>query len=117
MGSDSGLLEDADDTAKAIVSLQLLGVPACPKRMIEEFEAPEHFRTYRLEQNWSFSANCNVLDALLDCDEPAAYHSQIVKVSRFLCGMFNSGQIKDKWVGFPAPCAGFAFNFELISIT
>lgn len=66
--------------------------------MIEMFEAPEMFRTYRHEQNGSFSANCNVLDALLHCKNPSSYRDQIIKIARFLCGKFNSGKIYDKWV-------------------
>ncbi len=96
--ADSGILEDADDTAKTILSLNLLGIPTSPKRMIEEFEAPDHFRTYRYEQNGSFSANCNVLDALLHSNNPSDYISQIIKISRFLCHRFDSGNICDKWV-------------------
>ncbi|KAK3934391.1 hypothetical protein QBC46DRAFT_427605 [Diplogelasinospora grovesii] len=69
----------------------------CPKRMVEEFEAPDHFRTYRNERNESFSANCNVLDALLHSPSPGEYSSQIAKVSRFLCNAFYSGNVRDKW--------------------
>jgi len=67
--------------------------------MIREFEDAEHFRTYRDERNQSFSANCNVLDALLHCQLPRQYTPQIIKVVRFLCQAFDSGHIADKWVG------------------
>lgn len=93
------MLEDVDDTAKTILALNLLGFPASPTRMIEEFEAPDHFRTYRYESKGSFSANCNVLDCLLQCESPTQYHSQIIKVSMFLCREFNAGTVDDKWVG------------------
>ncbi|CAJ2506594.1 Uu.00g077800.m01.CDS01 [Anthostomella pinea] len=97
LGFDSGLLTDADDTAKTILSLNLLGFPASPKQMLEEFETADHFRTYKYEKHASFSAKCNVLDALLHCNNPEDYLEQIIKASWFLCRQFNLGNIRDKW--------------------
>ncbi|KAK8038504.1 Copalyl diphosphate synthase [Apiospora rasikravindrae] len=97
IGFDSGMDEDADDAAKLILSLSLLGSPPSPERMIQEFESAESFRTYRRESTTSFSANGNVLDALVHTSTPARYSGQIVKVARFLCREFESGAINDKW--------------------
>ncbi|KAK8095040.1 hypothetical protein PG997_001725 [Apiospora hydei] len=97
IGFDSGKFEDADDTAKLILCMSLLGVPVSPERMIQEFESPESFRTYRHEMKGSFSANCNVLDALVHVPSPGACSSQITKVARFLCREPESGPIHDKW--------------------
>ncbi|KAF2967333.1 hypothetical protein GQX73_g6273 [Xylaria multiplex] len=97
VGFDSDLLEDVDDTAKAILSLTLLGNTPSPRRTIEHFEAPDHFRTYLYEGNGSFSANCSVLEALLHCPNPIIYLSKIIKISQFLCRVLDSGTISDKW--------------------
>ncbi|PSR97188.1 hypothetical protein BD289DRAFT_111676 [Coniella lustricola] len=97
IGWDAGLLEDSDDTAKAVLSLNLLGVGASPARLIEGFGSPEHFRTYKTESNSSFSANCNILDALLHTSDPRLYTDEIVKIARFLCSEFNTGEVRDKW--------------------
>ncbi|RWA06352.1 hypothetical protein EKO27_g8753 [Xylaria grammica] len=97
VGFDSGVLADADDTAKIILTLTLLGRTPSPEKMNSHFEADDHFRTYTHEANGSFSTNCNVLDALLHCTNSATYLSQIIKISQFLCREFDSGTISDKW--------------------
>jgi hypothetical protein len=66
--------------------------------MIAEFEAETHFQTYKLERNASFSANCNVLSALLHVENPVEYTQQIAKAATFLCRFWMSGDVKDKWV-------------------
>ncbi|KAK4203387.1 hypothetical protein QBC40DRAFT_304347 [Triangularia verruculosa] len=97
VGWDTALLDDADDTAKVLLSSTLLGLPTSPKRMIEKFEGADHFRTYQYERNGSFSTNCNVLMALLHYQNPTDYHDQITKVAKFLCREYLSGTINDKW--------------------
>ncbi|KAK4163962.1 hypothetical protein QBC43DRAFT_318479 [Cladorrhinum sp. PSN259] len=97
VGWDTALLEDADDTAKVLLSCSLLGLPSSPKRMIDKFEGPDHFRTYQYERNGSFSTNCNVLTALLHSQTPADYLKQIIKVTKFSCREYLSGTINDKW--------------------
>ena len=92
-----GLLPDADDTAKTILALSLLGRSVSPDQMIAEFETESHFHTYKTERNASFSANCNVLDSLLHVHEPARYLSQIQKTASFLCDSWWAGIFKDKW--------------------
>ncbi|KAI0412420.1 ent-kaurene synthase [Xylaria grammica] len=59
--TDSGVLADADDTAKIILTLTLLGRTPSPETMNSHFEADDHFRTYIYEANGSFSTNCNNL--------------------------------------------------------
>ncbi|KAK3381795.1 hypothetical protein B0H63DRAFT_561415 [Podospora didyma] len=97
VGFDEGLLEDSDDTAKVILVLRLLGIRVFPKRLIAEFEDKDNFRTYKYEMSVSLSVNCNVLAALVHCQDPETYHSQIVKISRSLCRDLLSGNVRDKW--------------------
>jgi hypothetical protein len=97
-GIAPSLLPDADDTAKTILMLCLLDRPVSPDRMIAEFEAETHFQTYKLERNASFSANCNVLGALLHVENPVEYTQQITKAVTFLCKFWMAGDVKDKWV-------------------
>lgn len=80
--------------------MNLLGHPVGPEKMLETFEADSHFRTYNKERDPSFSANCNVLAALLCQSDPDQYSSQILKVVRFLCTHWwsSDGRITDKWV-------------------
>jgi len=96
--TDSGLLADVDDTAKSLVTLNLLGLPQSPRRMINEFETADHFCTYKREQNPSLSANCNALDAILHSPNPSEYSEQIYKLTRFLCKTWCAGNPQDKWV-------------------
>lgn len=93
------LLADADDTAKAIFTLSLLGRPASLDEMIANFGAKNgHFQTYVGERDCSFSANCNVLIALLHASDPHQYESRISSITTFLCDSWWNGIIKDKWV-------------------
>ena len=93
-----GFLEDADDTAKTLLSLNALGRPTSPNAMIAAFEGKDHFKTFRIECNPSFSANCNILNALLSVSEPDQYAAQILKATVFLCDLWYNGDAKDKWV-------------------
>ncbi|KAI9035717.1 uncharacterized protein KD926_002968 [Aspergillus affinis] len=96
-GFARGMLPDADDTAKSIYSLSLLGRSPDCEAMIQAFEGPQHFRTYSLETKESFSANCNVLIALLASKNPSQHVSQIQKAIRFLCTTWINGKWGDKW--------------------
>ena|ERR1700753_13176 len=91
---------DADDTAMALITLNISSIPHSADRMIEEFEAPNHFRTYSMERNPSLSANCNVLNSLLHCPKPNEHIIQIEKCASFLCEQWwqVDGHIEDKWV-------------------
>ncbi|KAL1965541.1 hypothetical protein VTN77DRAFT_5624 [Rasamsonia byssochlamydoides] len=97
IGFAPGMLPDADDTAKTILSLSLLGRPTSCERMIAVFETPTHFMTYRDERNESFSANCNVLKALLRSESPSRHLLQIIKAAGFLCHNWYVGKVNDKW--------------------
>ncbi|KHN93735.1 terpene synthase family protein [Metarhizium album ARSEF 1941] len=101
IGFAPGLPVDVDDTAKYITCLSRLGreQEACPDAMIGTFEADTHFRTYLSERDPSFTANCNVLSALLEQPDVSQYSSQIFKVVNFLCDRWweSDKGIKDKW--------------------
>ncbi|KAI9688292.1 MAG: geranylgeranyl pyrophosphate synthetase [Bogoriella megaspora] len=90
---------DADDTAKAILTLNLLSHPTSPKSLLQEFEEATHFKTYQQERDPSFSANCNVLNSLLHVETPSDYTSQIEKTIKFLCATFQDSNktVRDKW--------------------
>lgn len=91
---------DADDTAKSTLVLSLLQQNVSPDEMLKAFEAEHHFRTYPHERDPSFSANCNVLMALLYTNNPSQYVPQIEKASRFLLKHFRESDlnVRDKWV-------------------
>ncbi|KAL8969876.1 MAG: hypothetical protein Q9183_001785 [Haloplaca sp. 2 TL-2023] len=97
VGFAPGVLEDADDTARILVALRSLGHPVDPKPMVDKFEAKRHFKTYDSEQNASFSANCNVLLALLDPQYAEQYIPQIGKILLFLLERWDEGRLNDKW--------------------
>lgn len=88
-----------DDTAKAITALTTLGRAPKPWQMLKVFETATHFQTYTGERDPSFTANCNVLSALLAQPDAINYGSQIQKVTKFLCDYWwrSDGKIKDKW--------------------
>jgi len=95
----SAIGADADDTAKAIYALSLLGIRFSPESLIREYEAADHFRTYASETHPSVSANTNVLIALLHGLDPNVYSRQIEKCVNFLCSEWlNNDHFNDKWV-------------------
>ncbi|KAF7881618.1 uncharacterized protein EAF02_006306 [Botrytis sinoallii] len=97
IGFAPSLLPDADDTAKCILTLCLVGRSVSVEQMIANFEVKNHFQTYALERNGSISANCNVLNALLHINEPNKYVGQILSTTEFLCNSWSAGKIDDKW--------------------
>ncbi|KAJ5382328.1 Phyllocladan-16-alpha-ol synthase [Penicillium concentricum] len=99
VGFTAHVCADADDTAKAILVLQLLQQHVSLEPMLKAFEAEHHFKTYPYERDPSFSANCNVLLALLYTDDVSQYASQIEKATRFLHTHFRETDLKvrDKW--------------------
>ncbi|KAL9100074.1 MAG: hypothetical protein Q9163_004515 [Psora crenata] len=89
---------DADDSAKTILSLNLLGRPVHAKSLTEHFRSNNsHFRTYLGERDASFSANCNVLRALLEAPGAQDHIADIKNIADFLCESWWSGAIQDKW--------------------
>jgi hypothetical protein len=111
---DPSVSPDADDTAKAITALQLLGCSASFDSLIKEFEVESHFQCFPFERNPSFSANCNVLLAFLHAPDPSKYLSQIIKCVNYICCEWwnSNGPLKDKWV---CPVT-FAADEEFISV-
>jgi hypothetical protein len=100
IGIAPSVSSDADDSSVAILLLNMLGKPTSPKALIESYEAENHFRTYFGERVPSFSANCNVLLALLHSPTPSEYVSSIEKTARFLYTYWyeSNDPISDKWV-------------------
>jgi hypothetical protein len=68
--------------------------------MIEHFETKTHFQTYASERDASFSANCNVLLALLHQHDASRHAAQILKAARCLCNYWwdTHDTPRDKWV-------------------
>ncbi|KAF2728061.1 hypothetical protein EJ04DRAFT_556991 [Polyplosphaeria fusca] len=97
VGFAPGLLPDADDTARTLMTLKRLGVPIDCAPMVKKFENGDHFRTYELERNPSVSANCNVLLALLESETADEHVPEIVKILTFLLTVWSSGEVPDKW--------------------
>jgi hypothetical protein len=112
--SDPSVHPDADDTAKAITALQLLGQRPSFDALIERFELESHFQCFPFERNPSFSANCNVLLAFLYSPDPSQYQSQITKCVRYIAyEWWNTDEpVKDKWV-----CnSSFLAHIEFVSV-
>lgn len=92
------MLADGDDTAKTILSLELLERDAQCDHMIKLFETKERFKTYELESSESFSVNCNILIAILSSQTPSSHLPQVRKALDFLCSRWSKGSWSDKWV-------------------
>ncbi|EME80706.1 uncharacterized protein MYCFIDRAFT_189135 [Pseudocercospora fijiensis CIRAD86] len=92
---------DADDTAKGLLALRLLGREdgISPDHLIRTFEKEDGFSTFGGERDRSVSTNCHVLLALLSWNNPSQYALQIRKAASFVCEYWWSflGQCKDKW--------------------
>ncbi|CAG8948914.1 hypothetical protein HYFRA_00002041 [Hymenoscyphus fraxineus] len=102
VGFTLGAIPDADNTAKAILTLSLLNREYHdPSRMITSFFNGSYFQTYPSEQNPSFSATCNVLIALLHLKDVTRYEIQIASAVDFLCSCWSSGSMRDKWTSSP----------------
>jgi len=92
------------------MTLNMLRSGSCdvigPEQMMNTFEAATHFRTYLLEKDPSYSANCNVLLALLRQQNVSRYSAQISKTVRFLCDQWwaSDSGINDKWVSSSSYC-------------
>lgn len=97
MGFAPGLLPDADDTARTLITLKRLGYDIDCAPMIHRFEGSDHFRTYELERNPSISANCNVLLALLEARTVDEHSQEIEKIVTFLLNACRTEEIPDKW--------------------
>ena len=98
VGFSEGLLPDADDTAKVMAVLHTLGrQEVTGEKFISQFWAGNYFRTYHSERNPSISANCNALKALVALPTVELYTPYLTKTVTFLCDMWDSDEVKDKW--------------------
>ncbi|KAF2759880.1 Ent-kaurene synthase, partial [Pseudovirgaria hyperparasitica] len=97
LGYGPGFLEDADDTAKAVLLLQLVGRQPPVSALIERFGTDSLFRTYSSERNPSFSANCNVLLALISDADASQHVAEINSIVSSLCDAWTGSLPKDKW--------------------
>lgn len=89
---------DADNTAKAISALCLLGQSTSPHGLVTRYETRQYFKTYTQDRHPSFSTNCHVLKALLDLlPNNSELVSQIEKTVTFLCNCWwtTNGPIED----------------------
>lgn len=89
---------DADNTAKAISTLCLLGHTVSPQGLIIRHEAREYFKTYTQDRTPSFVTNCRVLKALLDLlPANSEQMPQVEKIVKFLCNYWwtTNGDIED----------------------
>ncbi|TLD04307.1 uncharacterized protein PgNI_12055 [Pyricularia grisea] len=90
---------DADDTAKGLMALDLMGRHISPDQMIKVFEGRNHFTTFGSERDPSLTSNCHVLLALLRQPIVSQYYPQITKTANFICEYWwkTQGHIRDKW--------------------
>ena len=98
---------DADNTARTISALALLGRSASPQGLIKRYETPEYFKTYAQDKSPSFRTNCHVLKTLLDLiPENSEQMPQIQKIVAFLCNYWwtTNGRIEDQSVSTKAWC-------------
>ncbi|KAL8665782.1 MAG: hypothetical protein Q9202_001904 [Teloschistes flavicans] len=97
--SAPGIMADADDSAKVQLCLSLLGrTSSFSTQMIAKFDRGTHFQTYPAERDPSVSTNCNVLMALLHCENPDFHRKSICNATNFLCHAWENGISDDKWL-------------------
>ncbi|KAK7221955.1 hypothetical protein V2G26_009958 [Clonostachys chloroleuca] len=97
LGFGHGCFADADDTAKGITTLRILGIKTGIEGLLKTFERETHFKTYPGERNPSFSAHCNILICLLKQDDPTHFMTQISKAANFLVSHMLQGKVNEKW--------------------
>ncbi|OCL09618.1 Ent-kaurene synthase [Glonium stellatum] len=98
------MLGDADDTAKAVLTLNLLGRPTSAGKMLSYFSTKDgYLMTYLGERTQSFSANCNALEAALYAPDVQGTMYQISAITTFLCNSWWNGTVADKWARISQP--------------
>ena len=97
IGFAPGILPDADDTARCLLTAELLGEQVDFSPMISKFRAEPCFKTYEMERNPSFSANCNVLLALVSSRNVQGHGQEIEAISKYLLTLWRAGNVSDKW--------------------
>ncbi len=101
-GSAPHVESDADNTARAISALRLLGQPTSQHSLIIQYGTRQYFKTNTQDRFPSFSTNCHALKALLDSlPGDSEQMSQIEKTVKFLCNCWwtTTGPIEDESVG------------------
>ena len=89
---------DADNTARAISTLSLLGRTCSPRGLIIRYETREFFKTYTQDRNPNLRTNCLVLKALLDIfPQNQEQMPQIETTVKFIsnCWWTTNGQAED----------------------
>lgn len=93
---------DADDTSRAITTLNHQGYKVSPAGMVKRFETDRCFETFDTQMPnriTSVSVNGNVLSSLVHGPDPNAFAPQIEKVARFLCEQWRPDKkLEDHWV-------------------
>ncbi|OGM44900.1 hypothetical protein ABOM_006120 [Aspergillus bombycis] len=101
IGATHVFLPDADDTSRALTTLNLQGYQISPKGLLDKFEVDHCFETFdnRMPNRvTSVSVNGNVLSSLLHSPDPSAFTAQIEKVARFICSRWQAaGKLEDHW--------------------
>ena len=80
---------DADDSAKVILNLNLLGVDVGANALEKD-----HFCSYSGERDASFSANCNILKTLLRVSEVSCHKEDMAKILEYLCQSNQPGNVR-----------------------
>ncbi|KAF7590873.1 hypothetical protein BBP40_002287 [Aspergillus hancockii] len=100
-GATHVFLPDADDTSRALTTLNLQGYQISPKGLVDKFEVDHCFETFdnRMPNRvTSVSVNGNVLSSLLHSPDPSVFTAQIEKVTRFICSRWKAiGKLEDHW--------------------
>ncbi|KAI9376183.1 terpenoid cyclases/protein prenyltransferase alpha-alpha toroid [Aspergillus egyptiacus] len=100
-GATHAFFPDADDTSRALMTLNLQGYHKSPSGLLRRFEVDQCFETFDHQlpnRVTSVSVNGNVLNALLHSPDPNALSPQIEKVARFLCKKWGPTEtLQDHW--------------------
>ncbi|KAE8376871.1 terpenoid cyclases/protein prenyltransferase alpha-alpha toroid [Aspergillus bertholletiae] len=100
-GATHVFLPDADDTSRALTTLNLQGYQISPKGLVDKFEVSHCFETFdsRMPNRvTSVSVNANVLSSFLHGPDPSVFTAQIEKIARFICSQWQApGRLEDHW--------------------
>ncbi|GKZ51661.1 hypothetical protein AbraIFM66951_006627 [Aspergillus brasiliensis] len=86
VGFAPGILPDADDTARVLITLNSVGSEADCTPMVKRFRSGAYFKTYDFERNPSFSANW-----------AKSYAMEIGATVDYLLDLWRTGNVSDKW--------------------
>lgn len=89
---------DANNTARSISALGLMGTSVTAQGMIDRYETKEFFKTFPQDRNPSFATNCLILKSFLEISSRLhADLAQIQKLVRFIsnCWWTTNGPIED----------------------